>query len=198
MNRGYYYLTLLISLIILFPSPVSAHRVNVFAYVEDGRVYVEGYFMDGRGAGNSEVQVFDAHSGERLLTLRTDRDGKASFNIPKKTPLRIVLNAGTGHVNDYLLKMEEIDTATDDSKEKEEAFIEREDGDIIHQRDEPCSKDITMIIDRELQKRLRPIQEMLIRIEKSSTRPGITEIMGGIGYIVGIAGILMYFKSRKR
>ena len=198
MKKGCYYLILLVSLVILFPSHADAHRVNVFAYVEDKRVYVEGYFMDGRGAGNSEVEVFDAQSGEKLLTLRTDKDGRASFDIPKMVPLRIVLNAGTGHVNDYLLKMEEIDTAIGDSKEKEGSFVKTEDEGTIQKKDSPCSEEIARIIDRELQKRLTPIKEMLIRIERSSSRPGVTEIMGGIGYIVGIAGILMYFKSRKR
>jgi len=28
--------------------------------------------------------------------------------------------------------------------------------------------------------------------------PGITEIMGGIGYIIGLVGIALYFSNRKR
>jgi len=194
MNKGYYYLILLVSLVILSPSHIDAHRVNVFAYAEDGKVYVEGYFMDGKGAGNSEVQVFDARSGEKLLALRTDKEGKASFDIPKMVPLRIVINAGSGHVNDYLLTMEDLK----DSPEESKSFMTAESKETVQPEDTPCSDEIAKNIDRRLQKRLRPIKDILIRIEKSSTRPGITEILGGIGYIVGIAGIMIYFKSRKR
>jgi len=29
-------------------------------------------------------------------------------------------------------------------------------------------------------------------------KPGFTEIMGGIGYILGLVGIALYFANRKR
>ena len=38
---------------------------------------------------------------------------------------------------------------------------------------------------------------MLVKLQESSGKPGFTEIIGGIGYIIGILGIVAYFKARK-
>jgi nickel transport protein len=57
-------------------------------------------------------------------------------------------------------------------------------------------KEIQEIIDTSLDKKLRPITEMLA--DSMECGPGITEIMGGIGYILGLVGVALYFANRKR
>ena len=51
-------------LLVLHP-PVHAHKVMSFAWIEGERVYVEGYFPDGKKLADSRVEVFDSH-GARL------------------------------------------------------------------------------------------------------------------------------------
>lgn len=58
------------------------------------------------------------------------------------------------------------------------------------------SSEIEIIVDRTLEKKLKPIKNILIQIQESSSKPGISEILGGIGYILGLMGIIMYFKSK--
>ena len=48
-----------------------AHKVNVFAYVEDGKIYTESYFNDGKKCVDSKIEVFDNH-GKKLLEGLTD------------------------------------------------------------------------------------------------------------------------------
>src|SRR3569833_1742452 len=43
-----------------FITNAYAHKVNVFAYLEGDRVYVQGYFLDGKKAKNSKVTVYAA------------------------------------------------------------------------------------------------------------------------------------------
>ena len=57
-------------------------------------------------------------------------------------------------------------------------------------------REIEEIINASLDKKLRPITEMLA--DAMNQEPGFTEIMGGIGYILGIVGIALYFANRKR
>jgi len=84
-----------------------AHKVNIFAYVEDGTVYTESYFPDGRKVQHGTVEVYDA-SGTKLLSGTTDTAGEFSFPLPKKEDLTIVINASMGHKNSFVLKKEEI------------------------------------------------------------------------------------------
>ena len=74
----------------------SAHRVNVFAWVEGDMIHVEGKFSGGKKVKAGKISVMDPQ-GVELLSGRTDDQGKFSFKIPKRTDLRIVLIAGQGH-----------------------------------------------------------------------------------------------------
>jgi len=84
-----------------------AHKVNIFAYVEDGVVYTESYFPDGRAVENGGIEVYDSQ-GQKLLEGICDKEGLFSFNVPKKDDLTIVINATMGHKNDFILKKDEI------------------------------------------------------------------------------------------
>ena len=102
-------ITLLLPLFLLLLSagPALAHKVNVFAYVEDGTVYTESYFPDGKPVENGTIEVFNADN-TKLLEGKTDKEGKFSFKLPKKEDLTIVINASMGHRNSYLLKKSEM------------------------------------------------------------------------------------------
>jgi len=60
----------------------------------------------------------------------------------------------------------------------------------------PESK-IETIVEAVVDKELKPTERMLFKLQESNRRPGITEIIGGIGYIIGIFGIIAYFKAKR-
>ena len=78
------------------PTPVLAHNVTVFAWVEGDRVHVETKFSGGRKAKSAPIEVYDSE-GNLLLTGRTDAEGAFAFSAPQKSDLNIVLLAGMGH-----------------------------------------------------------------------------------------------------
>ena len=84
-----------------------AHKVNIFAYVEDGVVYTESYFPDGRPVESGAIEVYDGQ-GNKLLEGICDKDGLFSFKVPRKDDLTIVINASMGHKNNFTLRKEEI------------------------------------------------------------------------------------------
>jgi len=53
------------------------------------------------------------------------------------------------------------------------------------------TSEVEAIVHRELE----PVKRMLAELSQSG--PGVTEIVGGIGYIIGLFGIVAYMKSRK-
>ena len=88
---------------LLVTNPVLAHKVNIFAYSEGGVVYVEGYFPDGRPVEKAALEVFDSQ-GQQLLSGQTDAEGLFQFKLPKRDDLTLIIDAGMGHKNRYLLK----------------------------------------------------------------------------------------------
>jgi len=92
---------------IAISSTALAHKVNIFAYVDNGVVYTESYFPDGRPVENGAVEVYDSQ-GNKLLEGVSDKEGLFSFEVPKKEDLTIVIDASMGHKNNFILKKEEI------------------------------------------------------------------------------------------
>jgi nickel transport protein len=98
----------LLVLLLLVAAPAMAHKVNIFAYVENGTVYTESYFPDGKAVEDGSIEVLDG-AGKKLLEGKSDKDGRFSFPLPgKKENLTIVINATMGHKNSFVLKKSEM------------------------------------------------------------------------------------------
>lgn len=215
-----------ISLLVIssgFTQSVYAHKVNIFAYAEDGKIHAEAYFVDGSKCKNSLVEVIDEQSGRKLLEGHTDNNGKFIFDIPGMTSIRLILQAGTGHQNEYVISEGEVREAMPNteakqkteqplkqaekmSKEKHKTVPEsnpeqrEKSAGIQHELDtmHTIPYDINAAIERAMDKKLQPVMRILLTLQEKSEKPGITEILGGIGYIIGILGIIAYFKARSQ
>ena len=192
----------LIMTFFLFPNGYSwAHKVNIFVYTEDGKVWAEGYFADGKKAKKSSVLVYDQNNVV-IHEGKTDDTGVFSFKPSGKTDLRIVLNTGAGHQAEYTLHTSELTGM----KEKDTPIAVP----IPSSREKPTEKQImsgepknTDLMDKETLKSVvkqavaeasKPLARSL---EEMKEKVAIREIIGGIGYIFGILGIFLYLKSKK-
>lgn len=80
---------------LLLWSSVWAHKINLFAYDEEGKLYVQSYFTKSSPCKQCVVKLLDEHQKE-LVFLNTDDAGKASVKLPAKEFV-IVVEAGMGH-----------------------------------------------------------------------------------------------------
>jgi len=175
-----------------------AHKVNIFAYVEGGKIYTESYFSDGKKCVESKIEVFD-NQGNKLLEGLTDKEGMFSFKIPPEDvidgDLKLVLTASIGHRAEYIIRADELG----DIKGLIEEKIEEPVSVISPETSSVELKEIQSIIEDTLDEKLKPIMREMREIKKSQEdRISPTEIIGGVGYIIGIFGIIAYFLSRKR
>ena len=182
---------LLSLLMIMIPSLAFAHKVNIFAYVEGDAVYTESYFSDGTKVKGGVVEVYDSEEN-KLLEGKTNKDGEFNFKSPKKDDLEIILNATMGHKNSYILSADELPDITMMRKLEESKIEESEFKEVAGVNLEQ----IKNIIDESLDERLKPIKRQLARVEQKEI--SFTKVIGGIGYIFGIMGLILYFLSRKR
>jgi nickel transport protein len=190
----------------------QAHSVSVFAWVEGNTVFVESKFSGGRKIKKATVKVYDVR-GTKILEGPTNEWGKFSFKVPKKTELRIVLMDGLGHQAEWTIPEDEIEilktghsdphissqsaseeiygppSVTSTAKSRETAL-----------QPEPIGSqtldDIQIMIERALDKKLKPVMEMIA--ESAAKKITVTDILSGIGYIFGLVGVATYFQYRRR
>jgi len=183
------------------PVPVCAHRVNVFAWVEGDTVHTESKFSGGRTVNGGEVFVYDLE-GSELLAGKTNEQGEFSFKVPKKAALKIVLQAGMGHRAEWIIPLEEISPAASQPASKTGSGADSASARGNRVQEQAMSsrplgaEEIERAVERALDKKLQPFLKRMA--ESKEQRPSFREILGGIGYILGLVGIATYFHARRK
>lgn len=181
--------------------PAAAHKVNVFGYVEGSMVQGEGYFPGGGKAKSSKVELFD-NSGKLLAQTKTDDQGAFKLKIPQaKPPLKLVITASMGHKGQYLL------TAADLGKESQAATkamvsqkakeSDKATGQANIAAVSLDEKQIKEIVTQALEEKLAPLQAQIARMN-AERAIGVADVVGGLGYIMGLLGLAAYMNSRKK
>jgi nickel transport protein len=118
-------LSFIIVLSIVVPAGyAAAHRVILFAWVENGIVYTESSFGSNTRARNCTITVSD-EKGRVIKKGTTDQQGHYSFKVPEKidSDLILQLNAGPGHQAKWRVSKKELlsnPSAQDIKKEMEQ------------------------------------------------------------------------------
>lgn len=181
-------------------SPAWAHRVNIVAWVEGAEVVSQSAFSNGHRVRQGRVTVADAVSGAVLLEGRTDAQGVFRFAPPEDARahgLTLRIDAGAGHQNRWMVSPEELGAAPQAAPGTAEAAPALTPGAARTETGPTSSLDaerLRAIVDAALEAKLGPIRGELAAMR--AREPGLTEIGGGIGWLVGLAGLLAYFRRR--
>jgi len=193
--------------LLFFGVPAWAHKVMIFAWVEGDTVYTQSKFSGGKRAKNATVVVYD-EEGNQLLEGKTDEKGEFSFKVPERTDLKIVLKASMGHLAEWTIPVEEMTPVFDEVEgsppevglrlSPKEATLSTK----SKTAEEPPAavglsrQEAKALIDESLDRKLAPIVKMLA--DQVGRGPTVSEVLGGIGYIIGLAGVALYFLSRRK
>lgn len=181
-----------------------AHRVNIFAYMDGNTLHVDCGFSKSRKVSQGAITVFDAATNEVLVRGLTDASGVFRFPVPEKAReaghgLRIRIDAGEGHQNERLVPAHEL-AASGASAGRGEAFPSPPEQ-AAPGRDAASpafsgvsQEDLERMVNAALDAKLAPVIRMLS--EQRGSEPELRDIIGGIGWIVGLAGIAAYYKRR--
>lgn len=190
---------LALALTLCLPALAPAHGVNIFAYVDGDRIVTDSGYSRSNRVNKGTVTVH-APDGRELLSGTTDETGHFAFTIPKEArdgsmDLKLVIHAGEGHQADWTVRASEIvpqaapsppeggnDAAPSAKAERTGAPV-------------PTEADLRRMVREELRKELAPVKSMLSQMQDKG--PGMKEIFGGIGWLVGLGGLLAYARSRR-
>ncbi len=200
---------LLCALVLFQQQEGQAHGIRVFAYTSGPDIVVEGRFSSGRATMNSKVRVFSTKSGQLLLEGTTDKEGVFTFPRPETAPdegLKIVLVAGEGHQARWTMTPEDLNeeplpaepAATTAEKTTGETpplpAVTAENGGSAPAAQAIDTRALADMVSRSVAREIAPLKKMMM--EQMNRGPSMTEILGGIGWLVGIAGLLAALKKK--
>ena len=180
-----------------------AHRVNVFAYVDGPAIQVECSFSKSQKVRNGKLVITDLETGAPLLEGTTDVQGVFSFQPPEAFlrtghGLNILLLAGEGHQSDWQITAEELQGLSPSghgAPERKPSPPEAERQTVTSPPNALNATELEALVGRVVDAKLAPVKQMLARQQDSG--PGLRDIVGGLGWILGLLGLATYMKYRR-
>lgn len=180
----------------LITPAAQAHRMQVFASVDGEVVRGEAYYAPGGPLPGARVLVYDP-AGNVLFTLTTDNAGAFSFTPTVRTHHRIICETEDGHRETFTVFADELpatlpapdNTGADPPAAAPEAPVAALP--VVEADHVPLAELVARAVAREA----RPLREALARYE---SRTRLRDILGGIGYVFGVAGVVVLLKTRRR
>ena len=187
-------------LLLMGATTVKAHRVKIFA-APDG-TDIRGYaYLTGGGRLRDVPIIVSGPDGARLAALQTDGDGTFRFTPTTRTTHVFHLELADGHTTAWTVAKEELpvtglhqtmasDTAPDDSAERvppPETTVDR-----------TKTTDPAELLRRELAPLYAQIHALREQQARAEDRTRLRDVLGGIGYLIGLTGIWAYAAARKR
>lgn len=195
MKRRVRNFCLICILVLGFSSTALAHRVNIFAYVDGDAVQVECSFSKSQKVKHGKLTFSDGETGATLLEGVTDEEGMFRFRPEERFlhtghGLDILLYAGEGHQSTWRMEADELKALVAHSSQKQpskEATLAL---------NSMGSKELEEIFGRILEEKLAPLRQALARQQENS--PGLRDIIGGLGWILGLLGLAAYLRYKPR
>lgn len=168
----------------------QAHRLRIFASVEAGAISGYAYFVGGARAKGATI-VFRNAQSEELHRMQADGRGAFAWTPPKPQEIRITVDAGDGHIGSLTLQAKR--------------FSAEATGMAEHALQSPSANHAPASIElAELEKRIearieaavaRQMRPLLEAQEAAQSRMRFSDIMAGIGIIIGMSGAALWVMS---
>lgn len=179
-------LAFLIGLSVL--SPTFAHNLEAEVQVLEVRFQVHAHFENGASVANATAEVKNS-AGETLTAGRTDENGIFTFSNPLKDRLEIVVVDDTGHRETFPLSPAAIALAM----KGEAAELEHTHGEGGHSHDGGDDHDHDQDEAEHTHDDEPSEPESGLTLSKPDQGSRSGKVVSGLGYVLGITGILFYF-----
>ena len=214
-------LPLAVLVFLLVANTCYAHKVNVFAYVDGEAIQIEGSFSKSQKVMHGRLAMRDSENGDLVHEGTTDRQGRYSFRpsaafLATGHGLDILLQAGEGHQDTWQVLPAELQGLVarapntqpplpqpPDTQELLSPPVTKEaQAPVGSATVAPGTKDAELeaMIHRVLEAKLAPIKETLGQVlaAQHNTDPELKDIIGGLGWIMGLVGLAAYWRYRRQ
>ncbi len=179
--------------------PLSAHKLKVFATAEGEKILGQAYFVGGAGAGGATIRITDTE-GRVLAQPKPDEEGNFSYRVEQRMDYRVEADSQDGHIASWTLQADEFSSGLPVT----EAHGQPASGDLAAPEPvQPTAEALSTAAERvsvqqveaAVARQIRPLREAL---QAQEERVRLRDIVGGIGYIIGLAGLGLWWGGRRR
>lgn len=183
----------------------EAHRLKLFATVEDGVVHGYGFFIGGGRPGEAQLRIRNA-AGVDLFRGPTGPDGSFTFKPAVASDLILTIDAGDGHVAETRIAADRFPEggsfdAVGAAKAAGEAPATPPAAGVGGPSPVAVQspEDLARLIDRSVDVAVsRQLQPLLEAYAQADGRARFTDVVSGIAMIIGLAGLFLWARSRRR
>ena len=187
---------------LFWPCYSFGHKINLFVWAENGIITAESSLSGGRTLVHGTVKVVNSVTEEIILTGKNDQNGTFSFTVPEEIlkqspPLDIIVSGGDGHQTHWIIQAADYGGSAETTSLLPEPVRQLSKPQTDNQVPSCLSKvEFEQLLEIQLEKKLAPIRKNIGSLVNHS--PTIKDIGAGIGYLVGCAGIIAWFRSRRQ
>ncbi len=188
-------------ILLIFFSPLSlyAHSMDVFASVEGKTIQGKAHYHDGTPAKNCAVTAFDP-SGKEIGRSKTDQQGKFTLEARFRCDYRLLVDAGDGHGGQYTISASVLPANLPAPGTSAVSQPAKSDHESDHQHLHSSPADAAAADTRLQQTMLAEIHADVDALQEQLNdyehRLRFRDILGGIGFIVGIVGVACAYYYR--
>ncbi len=171
-----------------FSGSLLAHGLNLFVAAEGDLIRGKVSFAGGHGTDGAVIRITD-EDGHLLAEISPDHDGSFSYKAVNRVDHLITADSQDGHVVKRWVMAEKL------SDHLLEPGIEAQDHD--HATDQHMKGDDEMValrLEQIVARQIIPLREELAAYQ---AQVRLRDILGGLGYIIGLAGLALWFKGRQ-
>jgi len=184
------------AVLLLSGKAAYAHKLKLFASAEGKKISGYAYLSGGARARNVTVQVRRA-DGKKLADVKADEKGEFSFEAACRCDHVLTVETADGHRAEFTMRADELPDSlpapsggagAPSSPARKAAVSPPKQGG-------HAASDIEALVDKAVSRQIAPLRRQIDAYE-GKTR--LHDILGGIGYILGIAGVAFYFLATRK
>jgi nickel transport protein len=213
MNHLSFIRQLLFAALLLLPFSAQAHKISIFAWPEGSEIHGEVKFNGGRKAKNVQIAVQNTADSAVLAETVCDENGEFRVALPEQAlkthpDLLLVANGGEGHRGEWRLEATEYASAASAATSPAAAASSAAPA-VPTATPTPAAQTYAVsattvvgeqllrrVVSEELSKGLSPVRKALA--ERHDQEPTLRDIVGGMGWIIGLAGMAAWAQSRRQ
>jgi nickel transport protein len=187
---------------LLGSASAAAHKLKVFAAAEGARIQGSAYFAGRAGAGGARVEVRDAQ-GRVLADLTPDAQGRFAYMATAPVDHLILARTGDGHQASWTIRGAELAGVFASAiPPRVEPVSPAAPGQAVTSATATPPVPVAGLdpaavaaCEAAVARQVRPLREAL---EAAQDRARLHDILGGIGYILGISGLGLWWGARRQ
>ncbi len=179
--------------LVLASAETLAHKLQVFAFADGARIEGSAYFAGGGAATGARISILDP-AGKVLAEPVPDGEGNFSYQAQAPADHLVVAETGEGHRAQWRVGAAELAAAFPGTAAPTGAPAPP--GPAAAQAPTTAGTDeaLLALIEQAVGRQIGPLRQELMAAQE---RARLRDILGGIGYILGVAGLAAWWRSRR-